>query len=172
MKKMNYRRYYIPNATIFIVGATKNRVPYFSLKENINLFNKILAKTKEKFPFEVPALVILPDHFHMLLKPIGCNFSEVMLSFKKRLTDNYKKRNRITANFNFWQNRFWDHVIRNDKDFKMHLDYIHYNPIKHGYVAKPEIWRYSSYLKWVQRGEYQIGWGHMEIESLRKYNFE
>jgi len=95
-----------------------------------------------------------------------------MLSFKKRFTDNYKKRNKIITNFNFWQNRFWDHVIRDDKDFKMHLDYIHYNAIKHGYVAKPEIWRYSSYLKWVERGEYQIGWGHTEIEGLKKLNFE
>ena len=169
---MNYRRYYIPGTTVFIVGATKNRVSYFAEKQNIELFKEMLEKTKEKYPFELPALVILPDHFHLLIKPIGCNFSEIMLSFKKRFTDNFKKRKAILTNFYFWQNRFWDHVIRNDKDFKMHLDYIHYNPVKHGYVVKPEVWQDSSYLEWVERGEYRIGWGHKEIESLENLNFE
>ena len=171
-EKMNYRRYYIPDATVFIVGATKNRVSYFAKRQNIKLFKEVLGKTKEKYPFELPALVILPGHFHLLLRPIECNFSEIMLSFKKRFTDNLKKRNGILTNFNFWQSRFWDHVIRNDRDFKMHLDYIHYNPVKHGYVTKPEAWQHSSYLEWVERGEYGIGWGHKEIEGLAELDFE
>lgn len=140
--------------------------------QSINLFKQMLRKTKEKYLFELPALVILPDHFHLLLKPIGCNFSEIMLSFKKRFTDNFKKRKWITVNFNFWQSRFWDHVIRDAKDFKKHLDYIHYNPVKHGYVTEPEEWKFSSYLKWVKRGEYRIGWGHREIQGLEGLNFE
>jgi putative transposase len=52
------------------------------------------------------------------------------------------------------------------------LDYIHYNPVKHGYVTKPEAWHSSSYLEWIKRGEYVIGWGHKEIEGLKKLNFE
>jgi len=171
-EKMNYRRYYIPDASVFIVGVTENRIPYFTNKEDIELFQMMLEKTGEKYSFELPALVILPDHFHLLMKPINCTFSQVMLSFKKRFTDNFKKRKRISANFNFWQDRFWDHVIRNNKDFKMHLDYIHYNPVKHGYVAKPEAWNHSSYLEWVEKGEYGIGWGHKEIEDLKELNFE
>jgi putative transposase len=89
---MNYRRYYIPNSTVFIVGVTKDRISYFAEEQNIKLFKEILVKTKEKYPFELPALAILPDHFHILLKPIGSNFSEIMLSFKKRFTDNFKKK--------------------------------------------------------------------------------
>jgi putative transposase len=63
-------------------------------------------------------------------------------------------------------------VIRNDKDFKIHLDYIHYNPVKHGYVTKPETWRHSTYLEWVEKGAYEIGWGHKGIEDLEKLSFE
>jgi putative transposase len=103
---MNYRRYYIPDATVFIVGVTKNRNLYFANEENIDLFRLMLRKTSEKYPFELPALVILPDHFHLLMKPINSTFSEVMLSFKKPFTDNFKKREKISTNFNFWQGRF------------------------------------------------------------------
>jgi putative transposase len=169
---MNYRRYYIPDATVFIVGVTKNRISHFMEEQNITLFKETLERTKEKYPFELPALVILPDHFHLLLKPVRGNFSQIMLSFKKRFTDNFKKRNGILTNFSLWQGRFWDHVIRNDEDFKKHLDYIHYNSVKHGYVSRPEDWQHSSYLTWVKRGEYGIGWGHTEIEDLREMSFE
>ena len=98
---MNYRRYYITDATVFIVGVIKNRIPYFDKQQNIDLFKEMLKKTLQKYPFELPALVHLPDHFHLLLKPIDCNFSQVMHSFKKRFTDNFKKRNGISTNFNF-----------------------------------------------------------------------
>lgn len=169
---MNYRRYYIPDSTVFIVGVTNNRADYLAEEKNIDLFKEMLRRTREKYPFELPALVILPDHFHVLIKPISCTFSDIMQSFKKRFTDNFKKRNKIKINFNFWQGRFWDHVIRNDEDFKKHLDYIHYNPVKHGYVSKPEDWQHSSYLRWVKKGEYIIGWGHKEIDELEGLNFE
>jgi putative transposase len=169
---MNYRRYYIANSTVFIVGATRNRVSHFSRQENVELFKEMLDATSEKYRFELSASAILPDHFHLLLKPVGCNFSQIMLSFKKRFTDNFKKRNGISTNFSFWQGRFWDHVIRNDQDFRKHLDYIHYNPVKHGYVSGPEDWEYSSYREWVKRGVYTIGWGHKEIGDLGKLNFE
>ncbi len=169
---MNYRRYYIPDSTVFIVAVTRNRTPYFSEEGNVKLFEEMLEKTKAKFPFDLPALVILPDHCHLLLRPIHCDFSRVMGSFKKRFTDSFKKRNHISTNFSFWQGRFWDHVIRSDDDFKRHLDYIHYNPVRHGYVSRPEKWPHSTYMDWVQKGVYAIGWGHTEAEYLKKMNYE
>jgi putative transposase len=54
----------------------------------------------------------------------------------------------------FWQKRFWDHVIRNDKDLENHLHYIHFNPVKHGVVKDPREWTNSSYIEWEQRGLY------------------
>jgi putative transposase len=58
-----------------------------------------------------------------------------------------------------WQRRFWEHMLRDEDDLKRHLDYIHYNPVKHGYVRCPHLWPYSSFVHWVNRGEYDSGWG-------------
>lgn len=67
---------------------------------------------------------------------------------------------------NFWQMRFWDHIIRDEVDLQRHLDYIHYNPVKHGWVAKPEDWPHSSFLAWKERGAYTDGWGWSEPQSV------
>ena len=66
-----------------------------------------------------------------------------------------------------WQRRFWDHVIRDELDFERHLDYIHYNPVKHGYVQCPCDWPYSSFQRWVERGVYESNWGCTEISDLK-----
>ncbi|NEO00460.1 MAG: transposase, partial [Moorea sp. SIO3I7] len=60
---------------------------------------------------------------------------------------------------NVWQRRFWEHTIRNDHDLHRHIDYIHYNPVKHGLVSCPHLWQYSSFHKWVERGKYRPDWG-------------
>jgi len=71
-----------------------------------------------------------------------------------------------------WQRRFWDHIIRDEDDLKMHVDYIHYNPVKHGLVARPEDYPYSSYRYWFERGYYEEEWGHSEPENLKGMDFE
>jgi putative transposase len=58
-----------------------------------------------------------------------------------------------------WQKRFWEHTIRDVSDFEHHLDYIHYNPVKHSLVSNPAHWPHSSFLAWQQRGAYPVGWG-------------
>ena len=68
----------------------------------------------------------------------------------------------------FWQRRYWDHIIRNEDDFGRHLDYIHYNPVKHRYVSKPEEWSNSSYSYWQQRGAYSERWGWSLPDNLRR----
>jgi len=64
------------------------------------------------------------------------------------------------------------HVIRNEDDFKRHLDYIHYNPVKHGIVERPEDFKQSSYLHWLKKGFYQVGWGHTRLKNLEEMNLE
>jgi putative transposase len=61
-----------------------------------------------------------------------------------------------------WQRRFWEHTIRDEKDFRIHCDYIHYNPVKHGYTQTPNQWQYSSFQRFVQAGLYEEGWGRMQ----------
>ena len=71
-----------------------------------------------------------------------------------------------------WQRRFWDHSIRNPEDLERHLDYIHYNPVKHGLVAKPEVWSQSSFLAWKEHGAYPDQWGWSVPESLDRWDAE
>ena len=71
-----------------------------------------------------------------------------------------------------WQTSFFDHIIRNEKDLHTHLDYIHYNPVKHKLVDKPELWPWSSYRVFLKRGYYEIGWGYSEPKAIKDINYE
>ena len=157
----NFKRYYIPNAIIFITTVTRNRYPYLQSKKDINLFFETIRKVREFHPFKLFAYVILPDHFHWLMKvgdPAG-DFSKVMQSIKRNFTLNYKKAHKLQTPISIWQRRFWDHVIRDEKDLERHFDYIHWNPIKHSYVQRPEEWPNSTYQYWLERDFYESGWG-------------
>jgi putative transposase len=107
-------------------------------------------------PYHLLAYIILPDHFHWLMQvddPSG-NFSIVMRSIKANFTLEYKKLYGIKTPYKLWQARFWDHVIRDEQDLENHFDYIHWNPVKHGYVKNPDEWKHSSYQHWFSRGYY------------------
>jgi len=171
----NYRRFYIPNAIIFISCVTRKRFPYLKSKSDIDIFFGTLVKVKEIHPFELLAYVILPDHFHCLIKSDhpSVNFSKFMHSIKRNFTRNYKRTHNIQLPLNLWQRGFWDHVIRNEQDFENHLDYIHWNPVNHGCVNNPEDWPYSSYRNWVEIGVYEIGWSWDEQpNNISSLDFE
>jgi len=113
------------------------------------------------------------EHFHLLIYiPATTNVSKLLQSIQRNYTRNYKQAHAITHSLNLWQRGFWDHVIRDGDDLANHFDYIHYNPVKHGYVKKPEDYAHSSYLDYVKRGWYEIGWGHTEPENIAKLDFE
>jgi len=169
------RRFYVPNAIVFITCVTKDRYPYLKSKKDVELFSATLAKVNEITPFELLAYIFMPDHFHWLMKvddPSG-NFSKVLHSIKRNFTLNYKRAQGIQYSISVWQRGFWDHVISDERDLENHFDYIHWNPIKHGYVNKPEDWPYSSYKEWMGKGSYEIEWGwKMEKENITGMNFE
>jgi putative transposase len=87
------------------------------------------------------------------------NFSIVMQMVKWKFTVEYRKTNDVEPGFSPWQKRFWDHVIRDERDFETHMDYIHWNPVKHGLVKCPEDWVQSSFKDWVEKGYYEKEWG-------------
>ena len=154
---------------------THNRYPYLKINADIDLFFITLERVKELFPFDLLAYVILPDHFHWLMKvgdPTG-NLSKIMHSIKRNYTRNFKQAHHIQEPINIWQRGFWDHVIRDERDLENHLDYIHWNPIKHGHVSKPEDWTNSTYNDWFRRGYYEFGWGWYEVpENINNMEFE
>lgn len=162
---MNFRRYYIPGAAVFITQVVQYRDPVFRNPEYVVLLREILHNVKVLHPFLVLGYVFLPDHFHWIIQPTGeSNFSDIMRSFKMNFTKEYKKLIGLlpSQSMKFWQKRFWDHVIRDERDFENHLHYIHFNPVKHGYVKDPWAWKDSSYIEWETRGLYPPAFGWEE----------
>jgi len=150
---MNIRRYY--GQIVFITQIVTDRKPIFANPEMANLFKEVLRNVKLIHPFKMLAYVILPDHFHILIIPSDqCNFSKIMHSLKLNFTKTYKVKTNFTGTLNFWQKRFWDHVIRDETDLENHIHYIHNNPVKHGYVKEMYEWLESSYSIWKKRGLY------------------
>jgi putative transposase len=124
-------------------------------------------------PFAMLGYVFLPDHFHLLIQPSGqSNFSDIMHSLKSNFTREYKQLLGINGNLKFWQKRFWDSVIRDEQDFQGHLDYIHYNPVHHQYVQRPEDWLHSSFSIWQSRGIYPSGWGWTVPTTLKNDDWQ
>ena len=105
------------------------------------------------------AYAILDDHFHWIIKPANADFSKIVQSVKLRFTHRYKKFNNLKKPCKIWQNRFWDHVIRDEDDLLRHMDYVHYNPVKHGVVKRPQDYRWCSFNQHVKKGNYQPDWG-------------
>jgi len=166
---MNFRRYYIPGSAAFITQVVQDREPVFRDTRNMNLLRKILHNVKELHPFVMLGYVFLIDHFHLLIQPAGeSNFSDIMHSFKPNFTKEYKKMIGLSSSqpTKFWQKRFWDYVIRDDRDFEMHLHYIHFNPVKHEYVTDPREWKNSSYIEWEKRGLYPPAFGWDEPNDV------
>ncbi len=171
----NFRRYYIPGAIIFITGVTHHRLPYLRKEADVALFFDTLRRVQQIHPFHLLAYVILPDHFHWLMQVENesGNFSDVMHSIKRNFTLNYKKAHDMTRSLTLWQARFWDHVIRNEADLEKHFDYIHWNPVKHGFVQYPEEWPYSTYRHWLDLDYYKPEWGRKEEPAnIKDMNFE
>jgi putative transposase len=171
----DFHRYYLPNAINFITTVTHDRIPYLESDGDIKLFWETLKVVQTLHPFHLMAYVIMPDHFHWLMtlpedKP---NFSEVIHSIKRNFVINYKKAHKIHTPTKIFQSRFWDHVIRSETDLRNHIDYIHWNPVKHGYSPTVDIWQHSSYSFWEARGYYAADWGSSgEPEYLTKMNYD
>jgi len=102
--------------------------------------------------------VVLPDHFHMVVDPGDSNLSALLQQVKMSFGARYRKRVALSRG-RVWQSRFWDHAIRDENDMNRHIDYIHYNPVKHGLVKDPFKWQHSSLSDFYQRGLYSSDWG-------------
>ena len=167
---MNIRRYYFPGQVVFITQIVKDRNPVFSNPEMVNLFKEILKNVKKYHPYKMLAYVILPDHFHILIIPSDqSDFSKIMHSMKLNFTKTYKDRTNFIGSLNFWQKRFWDHVIRDETDLENHIHYIHHNPVKHGYARKWKGWPFSSaiaYLETVGCAAATRHWRDYDISSM------
>ena len=152
----NIRRYKRDGNVYFMTHVTVNRITV--LVDNFDLLWPAIESVWTKFPYELIAWVVLPEHLHLLLDPGRHDLSGLMRRIKLSFSGRLRCRRQLTAG-RVWQYRFWDHVIRNQADMNRHIDYIHYNPVKHGLVTAPCDYRYSSFHDYRKQGYYADDWG-------------
>jgi len=155
---MNYKRLFLPNSLLFITVVTKYRRPI--LIENISHLRKAFCIVKSKYTFDVEAIVVNQDHFHMIIAPKDIHsYPRIIANIKRTFTKLSKLKYALNENkeSSVWQRRYWEHTIRNEKDLYRHIDYIHYNSVKH-YGIVPRKWPFSSFHKFVEEGYYPIYW--------------
>ncbi|NMC16104.1 MAG: transposase [Chloroflexi bacterium] len=143
----NFKRNYFQGGTYFFTLVTYKRVKIFLDDICTESFFDALGKVKDTHHFELLAYCVLPDHIHLLmtLDNTDSNFSSRIKEIKRKATLAIREHLQ-NPSLHVWQDRFWEHTIRDDNDLKMHFDYIHYNPIKHGYSEKYD-WKWSSYWR-------------------------
>ena len=109
----------------------------------------------------------------LLIEHGDSNYSGRWQSIKSHFTRHLKKRIKLYKNkhgeYGIWQRRYWEHMIRDEDDLNRHIDYIHYNPVKHGYVNCVKEWEYSSFHRFVQKQRLPLDWGDNSQTSLGQY---
>jgi putative transposase len=166
---MQYRRAKTPGGTFFFTVVTYRRRKFLCVPENIILLRQAFREVMSEHPFKIDAAVVLPDHLHCLwtLPHQDEDFSTRWRLIKSHFTRHCEKMYQGVVSASrqhkqeraVWQRRFWEHQIRDETDFIHHVEYIHYNPVKHGLVNAPIEWEYSSFHKYVKRGQYPADWG-------------
>jgi len=163
----NYRRVVCPGGSFFFTVVTHQRQKIFSSEENIEILRDAIKKVKNVRPFSIDAMVVLPDHLHCIwtLPEDDFDYSSRWREIKKLVS---KKIHHQSSSNTVWQRRFWEHLSNDEIDWRNHMDYIHYNPVKHGYVKSPADWSWSSFNKAVDKGWYNSGWGCTEPVEISK----
>jgi putative transposase len=172
---VRYRRNFVPGGTFFFTVTLADRRSSVLVEHIVDL-RSAFRKTRSERPFAIDAIVVLPDHLHtiMTLPLDGADFSgrwkKIKSLFSRRVaaTDETMATN-LKGEYSLWQRRFWEHTIRNEKDFARHVDYIHYNPVKHGLTTRVRDWPYSSFHLYVRRGVLPEDWAGVVRE--RGMNF-
>lgn len=163
---MRYRRAHIPGACYFFTVNVLDRNSTL-LTDHIDVLKGSIRHVKQRHPFRIDAMVVLPEHLHaMWTLPDGdADFSNrwrlIKSAFSRALPkDEHSVASRQSkGERGIWQRRFWEHVIRDEDDFANHVDYIHFNPVKHGHVNRPVDWPYSSIHKFIREGVVSHDWG-------------
>jgi putative transposase len=174
----NYRRIKIKGGTYFFTLVTNKRRKLFLSPEARALFINSMNHVRQYHPFSIEAFCILPDHIHLLWQmpkddnDYSIRIAEIKKHFSKSDFDRTETSSIKTysqtkrGESGIWQRRFWEHFIRDECDLNKHIEYIHYNPVKHGLVERVEDWPSSSFFDYVQLGFYDLGWGeNFDIEN-------
>ncbi len=160
-----YRRLFVPGACYFFTVNLADRRSHRLIRE-IAALRSAVASTRARHAFVIDAWVVLPDHLHAVwtLPEGDCDFSTRWASIKRLFSwqlspGEARSRSRVAKRERgIWQRRYWEHMIRDEADFRTHVDYVHFNPVKHGLVEHPGLWPYSTFHRAVARGDVPAAW--------------
>jgi putative transposase len=161
----NYRRAFVPGGWWFFTLNLFDRRQRL-LVDHIEALRTAFEKTQKKYPFDIAAIVVLPDHIHAIwtLPTDDTDFSTRWRLVKARFAKSLPKKERLSSvqksrgERGIWQRRFWEHLIRNDADYARHVEYCYINPVKHGLVRRVQDWPHSSFHRDVRRGLFPLDW--------------
>jgi putative transposase len=183
----NYKRNFLSGGIFFFTVVTHGRRPWLCTEKARNSLRMAVREVRARRPFAIDAWVLLPDHMHCLWElpegdhdfsvrwrliktrvsrecaqifeemdvDVGCVSDSVTHQGKTHQNASRSRRRES----DLWQRRFWEHTIRDERDYAAHCDYIHYNPVKHGLSKYPGDWPYSTFHRFVTQGIYDLGWG-------------
>ena len=163
---MHYRRAEAAGGTYFFTANLAERHSDLLVRE-VEELRMVIQTVKKAHPFTTLAMVVLPEHLHAIwrLPPGDANYplrwSQIKAGFSRRLAkgEHIRASRKTKRERGIWQRRYWEHQIRNESDLTRHVDYIHYNPVKHGWVSRPVDWPHSTLHGYIERGLVALDWG-------------
>lgn len=160
-----YRRAWVPGGTYFFTVNLLERDQRL-LVDHIGHLRVAFGEARAARPFDIIAAVVLPDHLHCIwCLPLGdadnaTRWRHIKSAFSRSLpvTEWRSPRRRAKAERGIWQRRYWEHLIHDERDLAAHVDYVHFNPLKHGFVKRAVDWPHSTFHRYVSRGDLSPDW--------------
>lgn len=164
----SYRRNHVPGGTFFFTVTLADRRADW-LTDYIETLRDAFRRVRQSRPFTIDACCVLPEHLHAIwtLPPHDADYSSRWREIKKVFSKTVIALEGLPRETPIWQSRFWEHTIFNDRDYRNHMDYVHFNPVKHGWVNEVKDWPYSTFHKAVEAGLYPEDWGGRGVIDLR-----
>lgn len=167
----SYADYFAPGLH-FVTGSSVNRERVLDHETKRHLLRSVLNGVKAEHPFSMVGYVFLPDHWHMLIRLQTSGTLDAWVStVVRRFNRDYRVLVGMPPGTPVWERRYSHHTVHHEADFANRLDYIHYDPVHHGWVERPEEWFASSYETWVERGVYELGWGWRPPQNILGKNW-
>jgi putative transposase len=167
----DYRRWYVSGGTYFFTTVANHRRPVLCDTLARRCLHEAIQTVRATWPLELVAVVLLPDHLHSVwtLPQGDASYPTRWRRIKEEFTRAYLARGGTESprgisrlrqgERGIWQRRYWEHAVRDEEDLKRCVDYVHWNPKKHGYVSTVRDWPWSSFRRYVKLGEYGADWG-------------
>lgn len=169
-----YRRNFVPGGTYFFTCTTYCRRPVLTTDLGRRCLREAIEEVQNRYPFTMDAIVLIPDHWHTIwtLPPGDVRYPMRWSRIKEEFTERWlaagggeqvqSVSRRARRMRGVWQRRYWEHTVRDEEDLERCVDYVHWNPRKHGLVRRVVDWPWSSFHRYVALRHYEVDWGGVD----------